>query len=223
MAEQGAAADCLQRALLRRSCFQQRLSAPLGFRQPRHIHMTVRRLLKAIIGPGSSEGPRRYWLFYAGPENYLFEGGVRDLPTEAFWSCEPEVRQGDPILVYRKSKTRLTVNSLMNSFGMSRDTAVSVCQMNVGKDFPVIWEATSNSKRKPSWHWPYGCYVREVRKISPPIRLEHLKSIPELKKWEGLRFNLQAKGRSALEIPAFAWEIIRDMIERGPGQRSNSF
>ena len=33
--------------------------------------------------------------------------------------------------------------------------------------------------------------------------------------WEGLRFNLQAKGRSALEIPAFAWEIINKVIEGG--------
>ncbi len=180
--------------------------------------MKLLKLLKAIIRAESPKGPKRYWLFYAGPENYLYAGGVGDLPTESFWSCEPETRKGDLILVYRKSKNQLTVNSLMNDFGMSRDTAMMVAQMNVGKDFPVIWEATSNSKRKSSWHWPYGCGVREVRKISPPVRLEQLKSIPQLKKWEGLRFNLQAKGRSALEIPAFAWEIINNVIEGGDGK-----
>ena len=100
----------------------------------------------------------------------------------------------------------------MNAFGMSRETAITVSKMNVGKDFPVVWEATSNSKRKLFWHWPYGCNVKEVRKISPPVGLEQLKSIPELKKWEGLRLNLQAKGRSALEIPAFAWRIINNAV-----------
>lgn len=171
------------------------------------------RLLKAMIGTEPPNGTKRYWLFYAGPENYLCEQGVRDLPVESFWSCEPETRQGDLILVYRKSKKQLTVDSLMKDFDMPRDTAVAVTRMDVGKDFPVIWEATSNSKRQSSWHWPYGCGVREVRKIVPPIRLEQLKSIPQLKKWEGLRFNLQAKGRSALEMPAFAWEIINKVIE----------
>ena len=169
-------------------------------------------LLKAIIGAESPKSPIRYWLFYAGPENYLCEDGVRELPTESFWSCEPETRKGDLILVYRKSKNQLTVNTLMNAFGMSRETAITVSKMNVGKDFPVVWEATSNSKRKLFWHWPYGCNVKEVRKISPPVELEHLKSIPELKKWEGLRLNLQAKGRSALEIPAFAWRIINNAV-----------
>jgi len=172
-------------------------------------------LLRAITGAESPKGPKRYWLFYAGPENYLFEGGIRDLPTESFWSCEPETREGDLILVYRKSKNQLTVNSLMKDFGMSRETAIRVTQMDIGKDFPVIWEATSNSERKSSWHWPYGCGVREVQKLSPPVRLEQLKSIGQLKKWEGLRFNLQAKGRGALEIPAFAWEIINNVIEGG--------
>ena len=175
--------------------------------------MNLFQLLKKIVGAESPKGPKRYWLFYAGPENYLYENGVSDLPTESFWSCEPETREGDFILVYRKSKNQLTVNSLMNSFSMSRDTAVKVTKMNVGKDFPVIWKATSNSKRQSLWHWQYGCGVSEVRKISPTIQLEQLKAIPQLKKWEGLRFNLQAKGRSALEIPAFAWEIINCVIE----------
>jgi len=177
--------------------------------------MKLLQLLKAILGAEASKGPKRYWLFYAGPENYLCENGVRDLPTESFWSCEPETREGDLILVYRKSKNQLTVNSLMSNFGMSRDIAIKVAKTNAGKDFPVIWEATSDSKRQSSWHWQYGCGVREVRKISPPMQLEQLKAIPHLKKWEGLRFNLKAKGRSALEIPAFAWEIINNVIEGG--------
>ena len=183
--------------------------------------MILSRLLEAILSGKRSTYERRYWLFYAGLENYLFEGGVRELPREVFWSCEPETRKGDLILVYRKSKKQLTVPLLMQKFGMSQETAGRVNNEDVGKDFPVIWEATSNSRRKFFWSWPYGCDVREFRKISPPLQLEQLKVIPELKKWEGLRFNLQAKGRSALEIPLFAWKIISNVIERNEEKRNS--
>lgn len=144
--------------------------------------MILSRLLQAILGGKRSTPERRYWLFYAGLENYLFEGGVRELPREVFWSCEPETRKGDLILVYRKSKKQLTVPLLMQKFGMSQETAGRVNNEDVGKDFPVIWEATSNSRRKFFWSWPYGCDVREFRKILPPLQLEQLKVIPELKK-----------------------------------------
>ncbi len=182
--------------------------------------MILSRLLKAILSGKRSTTERRYWLFYAGPENYLFEGGVRELPREVFWSCEPETRKGDLILVYRKSKRQLTAPLLMKHFRMSQETASRVAKEDVGKDFPVIWEATSNSRRKLFWSWPYGCNVREFRKISPPVKLEQLKVIPELKAWEGLRFNLQAKGRSALEIPPFAWKIISNVIENNKEKRN---
>jgi len=36
----------------------------------------------------------------------------------------------------------------MKQFGMSQETASRVIKEDVGKDFPVIWEATSNSKRE---------------------------------------------------------------------------
>ena len=183
--------------------------------------MILSRLLQAIFGGKHSTPERRYWLFYAGLENYLSEGGIRELPREVFWSCEPETRKGDLILVYRKSKKQLTVPLLMQKFGMSQETAGRVNNEDVGKDFPVIWEATSNSRRKFFWSWPYGCDVREFRKILPPLQLEQLKVIPELKKWEGLRFNLQAKGRSALEIPPFAWKIISNVIERNEEKRNS--
>ena len=177
--------------------------------------MRLLQLFKTIAGIKSSRDYKRYWLFYAGPENYLCETGVRDLPVESFWSCDPGTQKGDLIIVYRKSKNQLKADTLMSCFGMSRDVAVKAAKTDAGKDFPVIWEATSNSKRKLFWRWSYGCSVKEVRKISPPLRLEQLKAIPQLKKWEGLRFNLQAKGRSALPIPAFAWRIINDAIEGG--------
>ena|SRR3989338_2965007 len=182
--------------------------------------MILFRLLKAIFSGRRSTAERRYWLFYAGPENYLFEGGVREFPREVFWSCEPETKKGDLILVYRKSNKQLSALLLMKHFGMSQETASRVTKEDVGKDFPVIWEATSNSKRKFFWSWPYGCNVKELRKISPPVKLEQMKVIPELKGWEGLRFNLQARGRSALEIPPFAWKIINNLIESNEEKRN---
>ena len=154
----------------------------------------------------------RYWLFYAGPENYLCDAGLRELPQEAFWSCERETREGDQIIVYRKSMDQLSVAVLASRFGMPENVAKRLKASRVGKDFPVIWEATSDAKRKLFWHWSYGCATKEIQRIDPPIPLTALKDDPRLRGWEGLRWNLQARGRSALEIPAFAWQIIIDMI-----------
>jgi hypothetical protein len=158
-------------------------------------------------------GARRYWLFYAGPENYLSDQGICELPKESFWSCEPETRKGDLILVYRKSMDQLSVDKLVQEFGMLQHVATEVKRSKVGKDFPVLWEATSDAQRKLLWHWPYGCETKELRRIAPPILLSELKADRRLRKWEGLRWNLQAQGRSALEIPESAWNVIKEMID----------
>lgn len=161
----------------------------------------------------SGERARRYWLFYAGPENYLCDRGISELPRESFWSCEPETKKGDLILVYRKSMDQLSVDKLVQEFGMSQDVASKVKRSGVGKDFPVLWEATSNAERKILWHWPYGCGTNELRRITPPILLSELRAEPRLRKWEGLRWNLQAQGHSALEIPESTWNVIIEMID----------
>ena len=145
----------------------------------------------------------------------MFEGGARDLPREAFWSCERETKRGDLILVYRRSMDQLSVNYIVRHFGMLEDVTKRLKKTRIGKDFPVIWEATSDAKRKLFWHWAYGCNTKEIQRIDPPLLLEVLKAEPQLKKWEGLRWNLQARGRSALEIPEFAWNVITNMIQ-GP-------
>jgi hypothetical protein len=82
-------------------------------------------------------GRRRYWLFYAGPENYLSEAGVRELPGETFWSCEPQTREGDLILVYRKSMNQLSVDRLVEEFGMARDVATAVKRKELGRTSPL--------------------------------------------------------------------------------------
>jgi hypothetical protein len=46
------------------------------------------------------------------------------------------------------------------------------------------------------------------------VSLEELKAVPELKRWKSLHWNFRATGRSALEIPPFAWEILLKIIER---------
>ena len=176
--------------------------------------MSLSRFWQLTRHTTSSEATKRYWLFYAGPENYLFEGGVRELPQETFWSCEPETKRGDLILVYRKSMNHLSIKTLVCEFGMPEYIAKHLKKDGIGKDFPVIWEATSDAQRKLFWHWPYGCNTREIRRISPPLLLEQLKAEPRLRKWKGLRWNLQARGRSALEIPEFAWNVIANMINK---------
>lgn len=179
--------------------------------------MGIADFLHSIFGPLPREAPRakRFWLFYAGPENYLCSTGVRDLPQETFWSCESETKKGDFILVYRKSMNQLSVEFLTREFDMPRQVATRVKQSKVGKDFPAIWEATTDAKATPRWGWAYGCEAREVQRIDPPLSLDQLKAEPRLRKWEGLRWNLQAKGRSALEIPQDAWDVIVSLIQ-GP-------
>ena len=181
--------------------------------------MGITGFLRSARSAVLDEKAKRYWLFYAGPENYLFDGGIRELPKEAFWSCEPETRQGDHILVYRKSLNQLSVERLVKEFGMSKDVAVATKRSGAGKDFPAIWEAVSNAKRKLFWAWPYGCDIREVRRIEPPVLLDELKAEPRLKGWEGLRWNLQAQGQSALEIPEFAWNAVLEIVDNPRSQR----
>jgi hypothetical protein len=169
----------------------------------------------------SSPVDQKFWLFYAGPENYLDENGEIDYQGEILWSCEPGTRKGDLILLYRKSINQLTIDALIRSFGMTKEVAQDIKKRGVGKDISALWQAVSDSKRQPLWGWPYGCYVREIQKFNPPVRLEELKAVPALKRWEALRWNFQAKGRSALEIPPFAWEILSQIIERKCGAKIN--
>jgi hypothetical protein len=104
---------------------------------------------------------------------------------------------------------------------MTKEVAQDIKKRGVGKDFSALWQAVSDSKRRLLWGWPYGCYVREIQNLNPPVRLEELKAVPGLKRWESLRWNFQAKGRGALEIPPFAWEILSEIIERKCGVKIN--
>ena len=61
-----------------------------------------------------------YWLFYAGPENYLCERGERDFANEEGpWSGAVGVRAGDVAVLYRKRlknylKPSLLLKSCLN-------------------------------------------------------------------------------------------------------------
>jgi len=56
---------------------------------------------------GSSNVDQKFWLFYAGPENYLDENGESDYQGEILWSCEPGTRKGDLILLYESPSITL--------------------------------------------------------------------------------------------------------------------
>jgi hypothetical protein len=170
---------------------------------------------------GSSNLDQKFWLFYAGPENYLDENGERDYQVEILWSCEPGTRKGDLILLYRKSINNLTVDTLIRRFKMTKEVAQDIKKRGVGKDISALWRAVSNGKRQLLWGWQYGCYVQKIHKLNPPVGLEELKAVPELKRWKSLRWNFRATGRSALEIPPFAWEILLKIIERKCGLKIN--
>ena len=81
---------------------------------------------------------QKFWLFYAGPENYLDENGERDYQGEIFWSCEPETRKGDLILLYRKSINQLTVNLLISKFNMTKELAQDIKKKGLEKIFQLF-------------------------------------------------------------------------------------
>jgi len=170
---------------------------------------------------GFSAVTQKFWLFYAGPENYLDENGENDFQGKILWSCEPGTRKGDLILLYRKSINQLTINDLIRKFKMTKEVAQDIKKRGVGKDISALWQTVSDSKRKIFWKWKYGCDMQEIQKFNPPVRLEELKAVTALKRWEALRWNFQAKGHSALEIPPFAWEILSKIIEKKCGIKIN--
>jgi len=100
--------------------------------------------LLSLFTSGSIAASKKYWLFYAPPETYLSEQGILDLPQQAFWSCEPETKRGDLILVYRRSMNHLSVDNLVREFGMARHVAMNVKETRIGMDFPVIWQVGSD-------------------------------------------------------------------------------
>jgi hypothetical protein len=169
----------------------------------------------------SSAITQRFWLFYAGSENYLDRNGERDFQGKILWSCDPSTRKGDLILLYRKSINKLTVNVLMRRFKMTKEVAQDIKKRGIGKDISALWQAVSDSRRQSLWRWSHGCYVQEIQKLKPPVRMEELRSVPELRRWTSLRWNFQAGGRSALEIPPFAWEILSKVIESKCGVKIN--
>jgi hypothetical protein len=97
------------------------------------------------VGRGPSGADQKFWLFFAGPENYLDEKGECDYQGEILWSCEPGTRKGDLILLYRKSINQLTVVALIRRFKMTKEVAQDIKKKRVGKDISAIWQAVSNS------------------------------------------------------------------------------
>jgi hypothetical protein len=155
-----------------------------------------------------------YWLFYAGPENYLCELGERDFATgEYLWSGAPGVREGDLAALYRTSLSKLGAEQMRELTGMSLQLATEVKRRHIGSDIPLVWRVVSND-RGPFGGWSNGYAVKLLTAISPPISLKELKTDNRLRRWEDLRWNFRAQGREALEIPDFAWSVLREIIEQ---------
>jgi hypothetical protein len=160
----------------------------------------------------------RYWLFYAGPENYLVATGERDSSREELlWSAAPEVAPRDLALLYRTSVSRLSVNEMVRLAGMSTDVAKQLKAQRIGSDIPLLWEVISRDLG-PFGTWQSGCHVRFLTKIDPPLTLAELKGERALQKRSDLRWNFQAEGRDALEIPGFAWKILKRLIRERSSQ-----
>lgn len=162
--------------------------------------------------PPRASGEIKHWLFYAGPENYLSERGEIDFNRGKWhWSASPEVAMGDLVLLYRRSMARLTVDAIVEMTGMPERTAQELKRKPIGSDIAAIWEVVSGN-RGPLGSWQASCMVRQLARIAPALTLAELKADRRLRAWKDLRWNFQAQGRDALEIPAFAWEVIKELI-----------
>ena len=153
----------------------------------------------------------KYWLFYAGPENYLSEDGERNFTGELVWSSAPEISPGDLALLYRRSLSKVTVQMMVEGTGMPVETAEAIKRQGIGSDIVALWQVTSGNLG-PLNEWQASCQVRHLATIAPPIALKELKGMKPLRKWQDLRWNFQAQGREALEIPEFAWKILKELI-----------
>lgn len=166
---------------------------------------------------------QKIWLFFAGPENWLDEAGERDFSGELLWSCETQTRPGDLGLLYRKSIDHLTPDDLVKIFNMKRELAEDLKARGAGKDISAVWKVISVKRwfLPIGWKWPAGCWVQQIVRISPPMKLSELRANSSLwRNWRELRSNFHAPGRAALEIPASSWKILSALIQERQGVKA---
>lgn len=158
-------------------------------------------------------------LFYAGPENYLSASGERDFAAvEGLWSGAPGVREGDLAVLYRRSLSRWSAEQMSELTGMSLELAQELRESRIGSDIPLVWLITSGDQG-PFNDWAHGFAVKLIAPIEPPIGLTELRAEKRLRGWLDLRWNFRAEGREALEIPDFAWSVLREKIEQRLGRQ----
>jgi hypothetical protein len=158
-----------------------------------------------------------HWLFYAGPENYLGASGERDFAAaDGLWSGAAGVRECDLAVLYRRSLSRWSAEQMSELTGMSPEQARGLRERRIGSDIPLVWLITSGDQG-PFNGWAHGFAVKLIASIEPPIGLKELRAEKRLRRWQDLRWNFRADGRDALEIPDFAWSVLREKIEQRLG------
>jgi len=152
------------------------------------------------------------WLFYAGPENYLDARGEVEFAHELLWSAAPQVKIGDTALLYRRSLGKLTAERLAKDANMPLALAQTLRKSGIGSDLVALWEVMSLNEG-PLGPWASSCHVHHVGRIQPPLTLKELRgNRPLYGAWPDLRWNFQAQGRDALEIPERAWVLLAPLV-----------
>ncbi len=91
------------------------------------------------------------WLFYAGPENYLDSRGERDFADttrEWEWSAEPEVSKGDVVLLYRKSLSKVSIDTIVRLTGIPKEKAQGLRHKGIGSDIPSVWKVVASAQSR---------------------------------------------------------------------------
>ena len=152
------------------------------------------------------------WLFYAGPENYLDARGEAEFAHELVWSAAPQVRIGDTAVLYRRSLGKLTAERLAKDADMPLTLAQALKKSGIGSDLSALWEVASLDLG-PLGPWAASCRVHQIGQIRPPLTLKELRgNRPLYGAWPDLRWNFQAQGRDALEVPGRAWAILEPLV-----------
>jgi hypothetical protein len=153
--------------------------------------------LKTAVGFG-----KRVWLQCTNPES---QGGLDDAPmwqkTQYEWTVSARARPSDIVLMYRSGTKREA-----RRYGVDETLLQSIAN---------IYEVTSLPERDKKWG--RYAYVRQVRLLREPLRLEHLRKDIYLKNAGWVRARLQGRP----EVTAHWWRLLPLILQINPELRKD--
>ena len=153
--------------------------------------------LKTAVGFG-----KRVWLQCTNPE---YQGRLNDAPmrrnTQFALTASARARPNDIVLMYRS--------------GTKREARRYEVDEALLQSITNIYEVTSLPERDKKWG--RSAYVRQVRLLREPLRLEHLREDIYLKNAGWVRARLQGRP----EVTAHWWRLLQLILQMNPELRKD--